>query len=160
MLRSQISGPRCTFKATRDPGPSDDSSQGWAVGSRWINVSNDRVFTCVDASPGNAIWREGISKPAKGGQGLLALTTTSDGSLASSDSVSDTPTGAVRVRVNGHGVSVGDASKLDACYFSGDGGTTPRARDDVRSGDRLYWNGSIAGYQLEADDLIDLEYNI
>lgn len=45
------------YSATTDPTVSSDSSAGYAVGSRWINTTDDTVFVCVDASVGAAVWR-------------------------------------------------------------------------------------------------------
>jgi hypothetical protein len=45
------------FAATTDPAVGDDSGDGYAVGSRWINVTADRAYQCIDASVGAAIWR-------------------------------------------------------------------------------------------------------
>ena len=42
-----------------DPVVGNDSSQGYEVGSRWVNVTDDKAFTCVDNSVGAAIWIEG-----------------------------------------------------------------------------------------------------
>lgn len=53
---------------------------------------------------------------------------------------------------------VGDGVKTKDCYFSGDGGTTARAIGAIASGDQLIWNGTIAGFDLETDDVIDFEY--
>lgn len=50
-----VSG-KANDEATRDPGPSDDSTAGYSVGSRWINVSNGEVFRCLDDTPGSADW--------------------------------------------------------------------------------------------------------
>ncbi len=44
--------------ATVDPTVNEDSDDGYTVGSMWINVTDDRAFVCLDASVGNAIWRE------------------------------------------------------------------------------------------------------
>lgn len=44
------------FSATTDPLVTNDSGSGYAVGSRWINVTEDRGFICVDASVGAAKW--------------------------------------------------------------------------------------------------------
>lgn len=44
------------FSATSDPGPSNDSSQGYEIGSQWVNVSTDSVFYCLSAAPGAAVW--------------------------------------------------------------------------------------------------------
>jgi hypothetical protein len=65
----------------------------------------------------------------------------------------------VQILVNGVNVNLGDGAKDQACYFSVDGGTTPRAIADVEGGDLLYWNGSIAGYELDGSDEIDIIYD-
>ena len=65
---------------------------------------------------------------------------------------------AVIIKVNGLQVNLGDGAKDQACYFSADGGTTARAVADIAAGDTLYWMGSIANYELEADDEIDVVY--
>ena len=68
---------------------------------------------------------------------------------------SDSP---VSVEINGIEANVGDGAKDEACYFSVDGGATARAMADIEAGDTLYWNGSIAGYELETDDDVDISY--
>ena len=50
------------------------------------------------------------------------------------------------------------AVKTEASYFSNDGGTSARLIADIEAGDTLYWNGSIAGYELDATDDIDVGY--
>ena len=64
----------------------------------------------------------------------------------------------VTVKVNGIEVNLGDGVKTESCYFSNDGGDTAKAIADIEAGDILYWNGSIAGYQLDATDDIDISY--
>ena len=64
----------------------------------------------------------------------------------------------VIVKVNGLQVNLGDGAKDQACYFSADGGTTAKASVDIAAGDTLYWMGSIANYELESDDEIDIVY--
>lgn len=81
-----------------------------------------------------------------------ALTTTADGQLACNTGILGTPQGAVIVTVAGKVVRTGDAVKTLDCYFSRDSGTTALAVDALAIGDRLYWNGSIAGYQLGSGD--------
>lgn len=44
------------YAATGAPGVGDDSDDGYAVGSRWIDVSADAVYHCVDATVGAAVW--------------------------------------------------------------------------------------------------------
>lgn len=64
----------------------------------------------------------------------------------------------VTIEVNGISVALGDGNKDTDSYFSGDSGITPASIEEVRAGDTLYWNGSIAGFDLEAGDAINLIY--
>ena len=92
---------------------------------------------------------------------LPASATFGDGDAALGSAISHTPLndGYVFVSVNGHRVSVADGLvSPGACYFSGNGGVTRRLQKDIQAGDTLHWVGSVAGYQLEAGDLIDLDY--
>ena len=43
------------LSATTDPGASDDSTQDYSVGSRWLNISASRAWTCLAAATGAAI---------------------------------------------------------------------------------------------------------
>lgn len=93
---------------------------------------------------------------------MAAQVTTSDGDLAVTTAVAVTPRSDsnVKVEINGVNASVGDGSKLGVdCYFSGDGGSTARTISAIQAGDQLYWNGSIAGYQLAAADRITFRYD-
>ena len=77
--------------------------------------------------------------------------------------ITDTPyqDSNVQVLVNGVSVNVanGDTQRLlKDCYFSGDGGVTARLIKDIISGDELYWNGLVAGYNLDNGDEIDIVY--
>lgn len=47
---------KSNLSAVTDPVGSNDNTQGYLVGSRWINTSTGSVFVCVDASTGAAIW--------------------------------------------------------------------------------------------------------
>ena len=64
----------------------------------------------------------------------------------------------VMVEVNGLSVEVGDGTKDKDAYFSGNNGSTAASVEEIRSGDQLYWNGDIAGYELEIGDEINLIY--
>jgi hypothetical protein len=64
----------------------------------------------------------------------------------------------VTVKVNGVEINLGDGVKTEACYFSNDEGLTAKPMADIAAGDLLYWNGSIAGYELDATDDIDIAY--
>lgn len=44
--------------ATTAPTVNDDDADGYSVGSKWVDVTNDRGYLCVDASTGAAVWKE------------------------------------------------------------------------------------------------------
>ncbi len=102
------------------------------------------------------------SAPTTQNKNMTASVTTADGQVATVTTVATTPIGDgyVEVSVNGLMVSLGDGVKTRDSYFSADGGTTARAISAIAAGDTLYWNGSIAGYQLATIDKIDFLYNI
>ncbi len=51
---------KVNLTATTAPTATDDSTAGYSVGSIWIDVTNDRAYTCVDATASAAIWVRGI----------------------------------------------------------------------------------------------------
>lgn len=63
----------------------------------------------------------------------------------------------VAVKINGIEVNLG-GNKLKECYFSANGGTTAKAIANIEAGDQLIWNGTIAGFELDSLDDIDLAY--
>lgn len=94
---------------------------------------------------------------------MAASTTTSDFDQACSTTVAGTPAqdAYVTVFVNGVQVEVGDGVKTKASYFSADSGSTAKSIANIASGDRLYWVGSVAGYQLSSStDSIDFIYSV
>jgi hypothetical protein len=97
-----------------------------------------------------------------------AILTSSDKGVASATTVNDedttgvaittTPLGWVGIHVNGILYPLGDGVKTAACYFSADGGTTPRSISAIVATDVLYWVQSVAGFNLDTSDIIDLVY--
>lgn len=102
------------------------------------------------------------SNPSVNNKYMVASVTTANGDAACVTGIVATPSSGsyVNVIVNGDCPEVGDGVKTKDCYFSGDSGATARAFSAVVTADKLYWNGSIAGYQLAATDKISFEYNI
>ena len=45
------------YDATAAPAVTDDSGDGYAVGSIWVDVTGDDAYICVDASVGAAVWK-------------------------------------------------------------------------------------------------------
>jgi hypothetical protein len=124
--------------------------------------------TLVVGNPGATVWTE-IATGAVGTGGklatdsidLAALTTTVDGDDATAFTIASEPVDAsyIIVEINGKGETVGDGVTSKACYFSGDGGASARnfaGANKVTVGDTLHWNGSVAGYQLDVTDKINI----
>lgn len=44
------------YSANNDPTATNDSSQGYATGSTWINVASGTAWQCWSATPGAAVW--------------------------------------------------------------------------------------------------------
>lgn len=93
---------------------------------------------------------------------MTASVTAADGAVACITPIAASPSYdcCVAVFVNGQqvGCSLTALDLVKPCYFSADGGVTVKAMSDVALGDLLYWRGSVAGYQLDANDLIDFIY--
>lgn len=98
---------------------------------------------------------------SKSNLNMNANKTINDGDLACENGILDIPVinSTVKVFVNGVEVNVGGKTYPYDCYFSNDG-VTVRNIGDERLGDKLYWNGSISGYELDETDLIDFMYLI
>lgn len=90
---------------------------------------------------------------------MTASVTTADGQAATATAIALKPGGHVLVLVNGAEQILGDGVKTTDCYFSADGGTTARTIAAIQAGDSLRWNGSIAGFQLDATDKVSFVYN-
>lgn len=94
---------------------------------------------------------------------MTASVTVNDGDLACVIPMAQTPpyNGDVMVLVNGREKSLSDgaADVNKCCYFSADGGTTARSKQDITLGDLLYWRQSVAGWNLDANDLISFVYD-
>lgn len=91
---------------------------------------------------------------------MVASVTAADFAEACATAIAATPKrdGYVQVFVNGVHEVVGNGVKTKSCYFSADGGTTARTIAAITTGDKLYWVGSVAGYELSATDKIDFDY--
>ena len=99
---------------------------------------------------------------------MASISTTTDGSLATNSTITNTPVNGcyVEVKYNGVEYEVGDGVLTKVFYFSGDNGVTARGfssthiNGQVQAGDELYFNGSIAGFNLQNGYKISLLYVI
>jgi hypothetical protein len=120
--------------------------------SEWGTINNTNLFI-----PHVGWIVDYVKTPSFSDKEITATATSSDGDTSGA-SLSATPTGYVQVMVNGVQVVTGDAVKTKTCYWSRDSGTTALALNALASGDTLYWNGSIAGFQLTTSHIITFNY--
>lgn len=65
-------GLKSNYTAASVPTSSNDSSEGYAIGSRWVDTSTEKEYVAVDVSVGAAIWKE---TTAGGGEANTASNT-------------------------------------------------------------------------------------
>jgi len=101
-----------------------------------------------------------VSAPTRANKNMPALVTTADFDLACEAALAFTPTAGsyVSVFVNGLMISY-DGTRSSSCYFSDDDGATAHELSECAAGDKLYWVGSVADYELDTDDIIEFAYN-
>lgn len=151
------------YSATVAPGVNDDSADGYEVGSVW--VAGNIYYVCVNATVGAAVWkRQSDAVPSTSNKGMTAAVTSAiaapwDDACVTGIAATPSSDGYVQVAVNGDIVELGDGVMTKDCFFGSDG-STPRAIADIQVGDLLYWNGVVAGYNLDANDKIDFFYSI
>jgi len=50
--------PQNNFAGDGAPDADNDETEGYSVGSVWVDITNDASYTCADASEGAAVWLE------------------------------------------------------------------------------------------------------
>lgn len=124
-----------------------------------LNDAKKALSNTTNYPPTNTVSESIFSKANLNMSGLV---TVNDGNLACSVHILDKPiaTSYVRVFVNGVEVNVGGKTFPHDCYFSSDNGLSAKILGDEKQGDLLFWNQSVAGYNLDTIDLIDFVYLI
>lgn len=97
---------------------------------------------------------------SKNNLNMPALITTVNGDLACIYEIYDIPVSLIRVFLNGLELNVGGKTTPYDCYFSGDSGTTARTSGTEQQGDFLYWNTTVAGYNLDTSDILSFDYMV
>lgn len=80
--------PTLLHTATSDPTATDDSGDGYAIGSRWINTATDSEFVCTDATAGAAVWVDTTSAGSGGINHLTGDVTAGPGSGSQAATIS------------------------------------------------------------------------
>jgi hypothetical protein len=73
------------FGASTAPTANDDSGDGYTVGSRWIDTTNDKEYVCLDATATAAVWTETTQSGGGGGGGGYDEGTSFPGSPSDND---------------------------------------------------------------------------
>jgi hypothetical protein len=113
-----VGGILSNYAATTDPAVSDDSGDGYAIGSRWINTTTDEEFVATDVSVGAAVW---LSTTDAGGSGAVATDTIWDakGDLAGGTGANT----AARLAVGTNGyVLTADSAETTGMKWAASGG--------------------------------------
>jgi len=55
---SNVENIKVKLDAVTAPTVNDDSGDGYSVGSKWCDVTNDKEYTCLDSTVGAAVWTE------------------------------------------------------------------------------------------------------
>jgi hypothetical protein len=134
----------------------------WGGTATGTTFSNDAVAVVVDGTTiqintsGQLTVVAGASQPVY--QNITAVNTTGNDAIVTGATVTSTPNdySRIQVYVNGQVQRLGDANIVQDCYFGSSG--TAKALANLTSGDQLYWNGNIAGFNLATSDKIDIVY--
>jgi hypothetical protein len=52
-----VENTKVNLTATTDPTSSDDNTEGYSIGSTWINTTTDKIYIAADVTTGGAIWK-------------------------------------------------------------------------------------------------------
>ena len=137
--------------ATIDPAVSNDITEGYEVGSRWVNVTSDKEFVCLDASSGAAVWKETTSTGGSGdvvGPGSavdenIAVFDSTTGKLIKDSGINQSAVTANTAKVT-NATHTGDVAG-DTALTIGDDKVTYAKMQNVVADDRILGNVSGAG---------------
>ena len=98
-------------------------------------------------------------------QNIVALNTSGDAELLSNGTFDQAPLvgGYMYITVNGITVlpAIGNSDyQSKSFYVTDSSGNTIKTTGTYSVGDKFWWNGSIAGYDIEDDDVVKLIYEI
>jgi hypothetical protein len=128
-------------------------------GTLYLRVSTTQLYQKIGgAGTWVLVGGTNVTGLAPSNREMTSSLTEDDEAQACATGLAVTIPGWVLVLVNGMATKLGNGTKVGVeCFFSGDGGYSARATGELTAGDLLYWNGSVAGFQLNGD-IIDFIY--
>lgn len=156
---------KANLTATVDPAVTDDSSAGYAVGSKWINVAADKGFECMDASVGAAIWKNttGTGGDPEGGEvSAIAQDSTTSSTDVLMDSMTFTPgEGTYLIWFNGS-LEASASNKIItvSVYANGIQNLGSVRNVDVTAGNTEMNTGTLAQVTVAAAQAIEVKWRI
>ena len=141
------------------------------IGANILNISDQFKYvpnTTIEENPDSiasiatvdARIEQATTVLQKGIQQVSPNDTTGDGAATGITFPSKPKGGLFFAIVGASFFEIGDAVKTDTFYVSRDGGATALAWTDIEAGDELYFNGTIAGFNLaNATDKISIKYS-
>jgi hypothetical protein len=115
---SNVENLKVRLDATQAPTVDNDIDEGYAVGSRWVDITNDKEYVCLDNSDGVAVWTETTKTIA-----LLSATTISFATDADT-TLYTVSTGKRCVLSHAIVVAAGDAGATTTLSIGADGSET------------------------------------
>lgn len=94
---------------------------------------------------------------------LETLGTSADGDPMGETGLSSTPGASATVMIYLNGIMIRRVSygdKTGSVFFSNNDGQTAAERSALAAGSKLYWNGSVAGFQLQAGWSLKVVYTL
>jgi hypothetical protein len=128
----------------------DTGMNGGATAGYILSVDNSGRFKWIESSTSSTLTKSDKNH-------IMAFDTSGNGaSTGLIVSQTPLPNSYVGVFVNGQEFEVGNVTLGVSCYFSDDGGLT--AKNNIESGDELYWNGTYVGTDLYTNWRVSLYY--
>jgi len=128
-----------------------------------LDKSGNTIFIKPDGTS-TAVSGTGLKAavPVASNKSMTASATLNDNDEGCGTAMAATPggDGMVYVMINGIQAKLAGVDKVGDCYFSADAGVNAKAIAAIALGDKLYWNGSVAGFQLDSSDKVDYNYNV
>jgi len=86
---TQFTSQKNNFTATRDPATTDDGTQGYSIGSIWINTSTSAYFVAENVTTNAAVWYQNYQLGTTSGSAAAGNDSRITGALQASNNLSD-----------------------------------------------------------------------